>query len=61
MTCTTRFILFFLIMILSVPRAFGAQPALEPIVVGYPSPALTELPNYLAVKKGFYAEEGLDI
>ena len=48
-------------MIFLVPCAFGAQPALEPIVVGYPSPALTELPNYLAVKKGFYAEEGLDI
>ena len=28
--------------------------------MGYPSPALTELPNYLAVKKGFYTDEGLE-
>src|ERR1043166_8591050 len=46
---------------LPVSLALSAQPALEPILLGYPSPALTELPNYLAVKKNFYAEEGLDI
>jgi len=28
--------------------------------VGYPSPALTELPNYLAVNKGFYTNAGLE-
>ena len=40
--------------------SFSAQSAPEPILVGYPSPALTELPNHLAVKKGFYMEEGLE-
>ena len=39
----------------------SAQPASDPIIVGYPSPALTELPNYIAVKKGFYSAEKLDI
>src|SRR4029077_7504260 len=53
--------LFFLGLAFLVSPTFGAQPTLEPILLGYPSPALTELPNYLAVKKGFYTEEGLDI
>jgi ABC-type nitrate/sulfonate/bicarbonate transport system substrate-binding protein len=46
-------------MVFSVSSSFCAQPSPEPILMGYPSPALTELPNYLAVNKGFYAEEGL--
>ena len=50
----------FLTILLPSSSAFPAQPALEPILLGYPSPALTELPNYLAVKKNFYAEEGLE-
>src|SRR4029077_4834264 len=53
--------LCFLSLAFLVSPTFGAQPTLEPILLGYPSPALTELPNYLAVKKGFYTEEGLDI
>ncbi len=52
---------FFFAIVMPVSMAFPAQPALEPILLGYPSPALTELPNYLAVKKNFYAEEGLEI
>jgi NitT/TauT family transport system substrate-binding protein len=51
---------FFFAIVIPVSTAFPAQPALEPILLGYPSPALTELPNYLAVKKNFYAEEGLE-
>jgi ABC-type nitrate/sulfonate/bicarbonate transport system substrate-binding protein len=50
----------FLTILLPSSSAFPAQPALEAILLGYPSPALTELPNYLAVKKNFYAEEGLE-
>jgi NitT/TauT family transport system substrate-binding protein len=38
-----------------------AQSASDSIIVGYPSPALTELPNYVAVKKGLYTAEKLDI
>ena len=36
------------------------QAVAEPIIIGYPSPALTELPNYVAVKKGFYGAEKLE-
>ena len=52
---------FFVAISAPISPAFCAQPGLEPILLGYPSPALTELPNYLAVKKNLYAEEGLDI
>ena len=63
MTYRRLFIVFlsFLSVTFLISPTFGAQPGLEPILLGYPSPALTELPNYLAVKKGFYTEEGLDI
>jgi ABC-type nitrate/sulfonate/bicarbonate transport system substrate-binding protein len=44
----------------SVSSCFCAQPSPEPILVGYPRPALTELPNYLAVNKGFYTDAGLE-
>ena len=47
-------------MAFSVSSSFCAQPSPEQILLGYPSPALTELPNYLAVKKGFYTDEGLE-
>jgi NitT/TauT family transport system substrate-binding protein len=47
-------------MAFSVSSAFCAQPSPDPIIIGYPSPALTELPNYLAVNKGFYTAEGLE-
>ena len=47
-------------MTFSVSSSFCAQPSPEQILLGYPSPALTELPNYLAVKKGFYTDEGLE-
>ena len=57
---TVLLLTFFVAIFLPTATTFGAQ-ALEPIILGYPSPALTELPNYLAVKKNFYAEEGLDI
>ena len=47
-------------MAFSVSSAFCAQPSPDPIIIGYPSPALTELPNYLAVNKGFFTAEGLE-
>jgi NitT/TauT family transport system substrate-binding protein len=47
-------------MAFSVSSSFCAQPSPEQFLMGYPSPALTELPNYLAVNKGFYADEGLE-
>jgi ABC-type nitrate/sulfonate/bicarbonate transport system substrate-binding protein len=47
-------------MAFSVSFSFCAQPSPEPILMGYLSPALTELPNYLAVNKGFYTDEGLE-
>jgi ABC-type nitrate/sulfonate/bicarbonate transport system substrate-binding protein len=37
-----------------------AQP-LETITIGFPSRSMTELPNQIAVVKGFYREEGLDV
>lgn len=39
---------------------FCAQPALEEIIMGYPSRSMTELPHYLAIKKGLYRHEGLE-
>jgi NitT/TauT family transport system substrate-binding protein len=56
-------LLFLIFLGASFPNfcSFGAQPPLDPILVGYPSPAMTELPNYLGVKKGFFTSEGLDI
>src|ERR1044071_8136541 len=47
-------------MAVSVASSFCAQPSPDPIIIGYPSPTLTELPNYLAVHKGFYTAEGLE-
>ena len=54
-------LLSFFGLVSSVSSSFCAQPSLDPILLGYPSPALTELPNYIAVKKGFYTEESLEI
>src|SRR5438552_3233102 len=53
--------LSFLGVAFSVSSSFCAQPSLESILIGYPSPALTELPNYLAVHRGLYAAEGLEV
>ena len=53
--------LSFLGVAFSVSFSFCAQPSLESILIGYPSPALTELPNYLAVHRGLYAAEGLEV
>src|SRR2546430_8756994 len=53
--------LSFLGVAFSVSSSFCAQPSLESILIGYPSPALTELPNYLAIHKGLYAAEGLEV
>src|SRR5919199_181403 len=50
-----------IVAVLSVTGSGWAQPASDSVIVGYPSPALTELPNYVAVKKGFYTAEKLDI
>src|SRR3989442_7170804 len=53
--------LSFLGVAFSVSSSFCAQPSLESILIGYPSPALTELSNYLAIHKGLYAVEGLEV
>src|SRR5438093_13691540 len=53
--------LSFLGVTFSVSSSFCAQPSPESILIGYPSPALTELPNYLAIHKGLYAAEGLEV
>src|ERR1043166_1684322 len=45
----------------SICSPVQAQSVSEAVIIGYPSPALTELPNYIAVKKGFYAAEKLDV
>jgi NitT/TauT family transport system substrate-binding protein len=39
----------------------AAQPALEEVIIGYPSRALTELPTHVALKNGFFRNEGLDV
>ena len=63
MACRSIVVLFvcFLGIGFSGSSSFCAQPSPEPILLGYPSPALTELPNYLAVKKGLYTQEGLEV
>lgn len=40
--------------------SFSAQAGLEEIIIGYPSRSMTELPNYLAIRKGFFREERLE-
>jgi NitT/TauT family transport system substrate-binding protein len=40
---------------------FRALAIAEEIIIGYPSRSMTELPNYLAIKKAFYREEGLEV
>src|SRR4029077_20655006 len=61
-SCSKSWILFLALvgMAFSVSSSFCAQPSPEQILLGYPSPPLTELPNYLAVNKGFYTDEGLE-
>lgn len=39
---------------------FPASAGLEEIIIGYPSRSMTELPNYLAIRKGFFREERLE-
>ena len=47
-------------LIISGP-VFAAQPALEEVIIGYPSRSLTELPTHVALKQGFFRQEGLDV
>src|ERR1700675_1466757 len=42
-------------------RAIAGQAGLEEAIIGYPSRSLTELPTHLALKKGFFRSEGLDV
>ncbi|HEY2989588.1 MAG TPA: ABC transporter substrate-binding protein [Candidatus Binatia bacterium] len=51
----------FLALAISSPTAFSGQAALEEVIIGYPSRSLTELPTHLALKKGFFRTEGLDV
>jgi NitT/TauT family transport system substrate-binding protein len=51
----------FLALVVSSPAAFSGQAALEEVIIGYPSRSLTELPTHLALKKGFFRSEGLDV
>lgn len=55
------FILITLLLIIDCFPIFAAQLALEEVVIGYPSRSLTELPTHLALKKGFFKNEGLDV
>ncbi len=55
------FIVAFLILAASSGGVFAAQAALEEVIIGYPSRSLTELPTHLALKKGFFRSEGLDV
>src|ERR1041384_207627 len=50
-----------LIGLISSGSARAAQPALEEVIIGYPSRALTELPTHVALKNGFFRNEGLDV
>jgi NitT/TauT family transport system substrate-binding protein len=38
-----------------------AAQSLEEVIIGYPSRSLTELPTHVALKKGFFRSEGLDV
>jgi len=46
---------------LIAPSAFAAQAGLEEVIIGYPSRSLTELPTHVALKNGFFRNEGLDV
>jgi NitT/TauT family transport system substrate-binding protein len=50
-----------LIGLISSSAVYAAQPALEEVIIGYPSRSLTELPTHVALKKGFFRNEGLDV
>ncbi|HEY1266088.1 MAG TPA: ABC transporter substrate-binding protein [Candidatus Binatia bacterium] len=50
-----------LIALIFSASAHAAQPALEEVIMGYPSRALTELPTHVALKNGFFRNEGLDV
>ena len=50
-----------LIGLIFATSAHAAQPALEEVIIGYPSRSLTELPTHVALKKGFFKNEGLDV
>jgi ABC-type nitrate/sulfonate/bicarbonate transport system substrate-binding protein len=41
--------------------ARAALAPLDEVIMGYPSRSLTELPTHLALKKGFFRSEGLDM
>ncbi len=50
-----------LLLTLAAPGAcFAAAASLEPVIIGYPSRSMTELPNYIALKRGFFREERLE-
>jgi NitT/TauT family transport system substrate-binding protein len=51
----------FLCLLATSRASFGGQAALEEVIIGYPSRSLTELPTHLALKKGFFKSEGLDV
>jgi NitT/TauT family transport system substrate-binding protein len=51
----------FLCLLATSHASFGGQAALEEVIIGYPSRSLTELPTHLALKKGFFRSEGLDV
>lgn len=53
-------LLSLLSLLLFAPAGFCAQPVFEDVIIGYPSRSMTELPTYLAIKKGFFREERLE-
>ena len=52
--------LLFFCFVAPLSLFFCLPAAAEEVIIGYPSRSMTEFPNYLAIKKGFYREEGLE-
>ena len=52
---------FFLWFTLFPDDSFCAQANLEDVIVGYPSRSMTELPTQIAITRGFFRSEGLEV
>ena len=60
----TKFVLFSIIILLILPAVFAAgcaQPAPAKVRIGYLLGDIHHLPFFVAVEKGFYKAEGLDV
>ena len=54
-------VVYFLTFAAVSRSGFAAQTVLTEAIIGYPSRSMTELPTHLAVKKGFFRNEGLEV